>query len=241
MDGSGGVGGLRARQFGVTTVAVLVVLLVAMSGTAVATTALLVTKNKQVAAHVIAGANAPRGDNQNIIAGSVGSSDLHSGAVSSSKLAAGAVTGRAVANGSLTGADLAAGSVDSSKLTLPSFNASSAATDTVNTGPAPVHNLVSASGLSLAYDCALNGNTGAVSTELLASSTASGATFNGVALTGTLSVVKSFVATGATSSESLFLTYLQGSHVTLVHLDSTTTSFLTGGTCQIDGLLLPSN
>ena len=61
-----------------------------LSGTALA--AVIISKNSQVAAHTIAGANAPSGDNKNIIAGSLGTSDLHSGAVTTSKVASHAVT-----------------------------------------------------------------------------------------------------------------------------------------------------
>jgi hypothetical protein len=54
-------------------------------------------------------ASAPRGDNKNLIAGSVGTSDLHNGAVTSS----------AVKDGSATGADLRNATLSINKLDLP--------------------------------------------------------------------------------------------------------------------------
>jgi hypothetical protein len=68
------------------TVLSLIAVIIAASGTAVAATAVIVTKNHQVASHVIAGANAPKGDNKNIISGSIGSTDLHAGSVTAAKL-----------------------------------------------------------------------------------------------------------------------------------------------------------
>jgi len=76
------------------TVLSIVALFVSMTGTAMA--AVIVTSNHQVAAHTIAGANAPSGDNENLIPGSVGTADLHENAVSGAK----------VAKDSLTGADI---------------------------------------------------------------------------------------------------------------------------------------
>jgi hypothetical protein len=64
----------------------LIAVIIAASGTAVAATTAIVTKNRQVASHVIAGANAPTGDNKNIISGSIGSTDLHAGSVTAAKL-----------------------------------------------------------------------------------------------------------------------------------------------------------
>jgi hypothetical protein len=51
-----------------------------------AAAAVIITANNQVAAHTIAGANAPSGDNHNLIAGSVGTADLHAGAVTATQL-----------------------------------------------------------------------------------------------------------------------------------------------------------
>lgn len=64
----------------------LIAVIIAASGTAVAATTVIVKKNQQVASHVIAGADAPNGDNKNIISGSIGSTDLHAGSVTASKL-----------------------------------------------------------------------------------------------------------------------------------------------------------
>lgn len=92
------------RRPSVATVIATIALIVSLSGTAMAT--VIVTKNNQVAAHTIAGANAPPGGNKNLISGSVGTSDLHSGAVTIGKLASNSVNSSKVANGSLTGSDL---------------------------------------------------------------------------------------------------------------------------------------
>jgi hypothetical protein len=70
----------------VAIVVAVFALVVALSGTAMS--AIIITKNGQVAAHTIAGASAPKGDNQNLIPGSVGTADLHTGAVTGKKLAA---------------------------------------------------------------------------------------------------------------------------------------------------------
>ena len=53
----------------------IVALVFAMGGTAAATT-VIITSNSQVAAHTIAGASAPSGDNQNLIPGSIAGSDI---------------------------------------------------------------------------------------------------------------------------------------------------------------------
>ena len=74
------------RHLGFANVVAWLALVIALGGTAVAS--VLITSNSQVAAHTIAGANAPSGDNRNLIGGSVGTSDLHNGAVSPAKLAA---------------------------------------------------------------------------------------------------------------------------------------------------------
>ena len=74
------------RHPGFANVVAVLALFIALGGTAVAS--VLITSNRQVAAHTIAGANAPSGDNRNLIGGSVGTSDLHNGAVSPAKLAA---------------------------------------------------------------------------------------------------------------------------------------------------------
>jgi hypothetical protein len=75
------------RHLGFANVVASLALVVSLGGTAVAS--VLITSNSQVAAHTIAGANAPTGKNKNLIGGSVGTIDLHNGAVSPAKLAAG--------------------------------------------------------------------------------------------------------------------------------------------------------
>jgi hypothetical protein len=69
-------------------------LFVALGGTALAT--VTISDNNQVAPGTIAGGSAASGKNKNVIAGSLGTSDL----------ANGAVTGSKVANGTLTAAKL---------------------------------------------------------------------------------------------------------------------------------------
>ncbi len=76
------------------TTLVLVAVFISLTGTAMA--AVIVSSNHQVAAHTIAGTNAPVGDNENLISGSVGTSDLHGNALTGSK----------VADDGLTGADI---------------------------------------------------------------------------------------------------------------------------------------
>jgi hypothetical protein len=93
------------------TVLATLALFFSLSGTAMAS--LLITKNNQVAPHVIAGANGPSGSNKNLISGSVGSSDLHAGAVTKSKLGSDSVGSSKIADGSITGSDLNTGQVSS--------------------------------------------------------------------------------------------------------------------------------
>lgn len=68
----------------------ILALIISMTGTAMA--AVIITSNHQVAAHTIAGANAPSGDNENLISGSVGTSDLHGSAVTGEKVASDTIT-----------------------------------------------------------------------------------------------------------------------------------------------------
>jgi hypothetical protein len=89
------------------TVLAAFALFVALSGTAVAAS-VIITNNNQVAAHTIAGANAPSGVNKNLISGSVGTSDLHTGAATAAKIASNAVDSSKIVNGSILGADLSA-------------------------------------------------------------------------------------------------------------------------------------
>lgn len=94
---------MRARPSAALVVATAA-LFVSLSGTAWA--AFVITSNSQVAPHTIAGANAPAGANKNLIAGSVGTPDLHPGAVAATVLGTNAVTGAKVAADTLTGADV---------------------------------------------------------------------------------------------------------------------------------------
>lgn len=94
---------MRARPSAALVVAVLA-LVVSLAGTAEAS--FLITKNNQVGPHTIAGANAPKGDNHNLIAGSVGAADLHTGAVTGQKVASNAINGSKVADGAITSSDL---------------------------------------------------------------------------------------------------------------------------------------
>jgi hypothetical protein len=89
-------------------------LFIALSGTAMA--AVIITNNHQVAAHVIAGGKAPAGDNKNIIARSLGTSDLHAGAVTNSKIADFAVTTSKLGPGSVTSSTVATNSLTTSDL-----------------------------------------------------------------------------------------------------------------------------
>ena len=104
---------MRKRPSLATVLAALA-LFFSLSGTAMAS--LIITKNSQVAAHVIAGAKAPSGDNKNLISGSVGASDLHAGAVTNAKLGSNSVDSSKVADLSLTGGDVANGSITGQKL-----------------------------------------------------------------------------------------------------------------------------
>jgi hypothetical protein len=133
-----------------------IALIVATSGTAVAATTVIVTKNEQVASHVIAGARAPLGDNRNIISGSIGSTDLHSGSVSSSALATGSVT--------------------AAKLHLPKFHVSMH-----DNGSTPVQaTLVAVDGLTLGLSCVDTGNNSQVEMQLSAKSSQAGAEIRGM-------------------------------------------------------------
>lgn len=127
------------NHFSLATVLATLALFVSLSGTAAA--AVIISSNHQVAAHTIAGANAPRGDNRNLIAGTVGTTDLHGNAV----------TGAQVKNGSLTGADLANGSIGTSKLKLPKISWNGTDSDPVD--GAPHHTVLSLDGVTIGASC----------------------------------------------------------------------------------------
>ena len=105
------------RRPSVATVLAALALFVSLSGTAVAAS-VIITRNSQVAPHVIAGAGAPSGVKQNLVPGSVGTGDLHAGAVIKGKIAADAIESSKVADGSLSGDDIANGSVMAFDLNL---------------------------------------------------------------------------------------------------------------------------
>jgi hypothetical protein len=83
------VDGGRRWRFGsrpsFTLVVAFIALMASVGGNAAA--AIVISSNSQVAAHTIAGANAPAGDHQNLIASSVGTTDIHNGAITATKLA----------------------------------------------------------------------------------------------------------------------------------------------------------
>jgi hypothetical protein len=81
---------------GVATLAVFV----ALAGSAAA--AVIVSSNDQIAPNTIYGANLPAGKNDNIVGGSVGTSDLGPSAVTNNKLAAAAVGSDKLASKSVT-------------------------------------------------------------------------------------------------------------------------------------------
>jgi hypothetical protein len=105
-------------------VAATLALFVALGGSAAA--AVIVSSNDQIAPNTIYGANLPAGKNDNIVGGSIGSSDLASSSVINSKLATGAVgsgklADKAVIAGKIADAavaqsNLANGAVGTSKL-----------------------------------------------------------------------------------------------------------------------------
>jgi hypothetical protein len=95
---------------GVATLAVFV----ALAGSAAA--AVIVSSNSEIAPNTIYGANLPAGKNDNIVGGSIGTSDLANNAVSGPKLATSAVATGKLADTAVTGPKLATGAVVSGKL-----------------------------------------------------------------------------------------------------------------------------
>lgn len=214
----------------VPTAIAAVALVVALTGTAAAA-ALIITKNSQVAAHVIAGSKAPRRDKDNIVAGSLGATDLHSGAVTRSKLANGSVT--------------------SSKLSLPKFSVSVADTDADDASPH--HSVLSLDGLKLGLSCF--GSGGFVEERLWASSTSPAATLRGITTVGTggsgsetlaalnpSGTPEELYQTGTGSGSALAegtVTYQDGTHVISLVLDGVADS--NTSRCSIDGTALPAS
>jgi hypothetical protein len=116
-----------------------IALMFSLAGTAEA--ALIITKNGQVGAHTIAGAKAPKGDHKNLIAGSIGTSDLH----------ANSVTGAKVARKTIRGSDVADGTLGVSKLALPKIDFALQNDDADDS--APHHTVLSLHGLRLRLSC----------------------------------------------------------------------------------------
>jgi hypothetical protein len=83
----------------------LLALVVSLGGTAGA--AVIITSNSQVAPHTIAGAFPPSGGNANLVAGSVGGTDLHKASIDANSLAASSVTSGKIKDGQVQTTDLA--------------------------------------------------------------------------------------------------------------------------------------
>lgn len=131
------------RRPSVATVLAALALFVSLSGTALAAS-VIITKNSQVAPHVIAGADAPTGDKQNLVLGSVGTADLHGGAVTKGKIAADAVVSAKVADGALTGDDIADGTLTGSDIADATVGASDLEFSSIRTALKLIHVLRSA-------------------------------------------------------------------------------------------------
>jgi hypothetical protein len=192
----------------------LTALVVAASGTAAAATSVIVTKNQQVASHVIAGAKAPKGDHKNIVSGSIGSTDLHAGSVSSSALAPGSVT--------------------AAKLNLPKFNVSM-----TDAGLTPVSTtLVAIDGLSLGLTCVDSADNGHIEMHLSATSSHSGAkvrgTFDGLTNAGPILTGNVTADTNSYTMQDLSTTPVSlldnvGSNVSAANLTTLLTYFDAAG------------
>lgn len=208
-------------------------LAVALSGTAVATTSVLIKRNSQVAAHTIAGAAGPKRDNKNVIPGSIGSTDLHARAVTNTTLGSGAVTT----------AKIAAAAVTRTKLSFPTYSVTKPKTDDTK------RTLVSTDGLTLAYKC--SEDFGNPQLAVTISSSAPGAYATGevhdidnnttTQLHTPLPTSDQNLATAGsdagTSETVVTLTYQAGTHVGLVTIDATASVLL--GTCTVQGAFVP--
>jgi hypothetical protein len=100
---------------------------IALGGSAAA--AVIVSSNADIGPNTVSGAHPPAGDGPNIIAGSVGTSDLGNLQVTSAKLHGGAVTSAKVTDGSLTGVDIAANGITSTQIDESSLGVVPAASD----------------------------------------------------------------------------------------------------------------
>jgi hypothetical protein len=118
------MGKFLRRRLSYANVVATLALFVALGGSAAA--AVIVTNNSEIAPNTIYGANLPAGKNDNIVNGSVGTSDLAAsavtnpklatGAVGSDKLAAKAVIAGKLGDGAVALTNLANGAVGTSKL-----------------------------------------------------------------------------------------------------------------------------
>jgi hypothetical protein len=112
------------RRLSYANVVATLALFVALGGSAAA--AVIVSSNDQIAPNTIYGANLPAGKNDNIVGGSVGTSDLGPSAVTNNKFAAAAVGSDKLASkaviagklgdGAVQPTNLASGAVGTSKL-----------------------------------------------------------------------------------------------------------------------------
>src|SRR4051812_5701235 len=104
---------VRAR-LGYANVVATLALFVALGGTALA--AVVVSDNSQIAPNTIYGANAPAGKNDNVVDGSLGTTDLGPASVTNPKLADGAVGAAKLAGGSVVAGKLGNTAVGTSNL-----------------------------------------------------------------------------------------------------------------------------
>jgi hypothetical protein len=130
---------VRARLSYANVVATLA-LFVAFGGSAAA--AVIVSSNDQIAPNTVYGANVPAGKNDNIVAGSVATSDLGPSAVTNNKLAAAAVASDKLAgksviagklgDGAVQPTNLASGAVGTSKLADKAVTVPKLGTDVID-------------------------------------------------------------------------------------------------------------
>jgi hypothetical protein len=97
-------------RFSYANVMATVAVFLALGGSA--TAAVIVSSNSEIAPNTIYGSNLPAGKNDNIVGGSVGTSDLAASAVTNGKLAAGAVGTGKLADGSVTVPKLGQDTID---------------------------------------------------------------------------------------------------------------------------------
>jgi hypothetical protein len=198
------------------TVLAALALTISLGGNAAA--AIIISSNGQVAANTISGHQPPSGDHANLIAGSIGSTDLHAGAVAATNIAAGAVT--------------------RTKLGFPTFTVTQPKTDNTE------RTLVSTDGLKLTYKCSADFGDPQLTVFISASQSGAYATgeVNDIDNSTTTQVHttipssdQSLTAAGsdaATSHTIVTLTYQAATHVGLVTLDATTNNLTSMCTVQ---------